>query len=592
MATIITNVREYCALLSRSKLMPADEVDSLYRKWRNEPGASDEAVDPFRKYLVSKRFLTEYQAAMLQRGHADGFFLTGYKILDRIGKGQMAGVYRAVHNLGQTVALKILPSSKAKNPAILSRFEREARLLTQVDHPNVIRAFQLGETGGINFIVMEYVDGETLEDVLTRRKKLPVTEAVRLVHQAFNGLQHLHERRMIHRDLKPANLMLTPVPASGKPDTTWDATVKIVDIGLGRELFDENAPEGQIETQLTVEGAVLGTPDYLAPEQARDARTADIRADIYSLGCVLYHCLSGKPPFPDTNIMAQMVKHATEKPKPITASVPDAPAGLQAVFDRMLAKDPAHRYQTPAEAAEALKPFMKSNQGAKPAGPDMVPAYREWLESTSMIELPKDAFHAPRPTVAAKAPAAETAVSAPKPASAPRPSAPPRPAPAPAPAAMPYPAPQAYPQPAPPGFPAPPAYPGAAPLPYPAAVPGAYPGTAPHVYPQPVSAAYAPPPMAEVSMVDVEVVNEPMPRLQPQPIPNMGMPEPLDMAFDTMAPAKAARPMWDLDRRDFMMLGSGGLGVLAAVGAGYGLAQIIAAIRRKPSSTDTSEDKK
>src|SRR5262245_44584471 len=140
MANLVTNVREYCSLLSRSKLLPPDEVDSLYRKWREGSGATDEAVDQFKKHLVVKRYLTEYQAVMLQRGHADGFFLSGYKILDRIGKGQMAGVYRAVHTLGQTVALKILPASKAKNPAIMSRFEREARLLTLVEHPNVIRA--------------------------------------------------------------------------------------------------------------------------------------------------------------------------------------------------------------------------------------------------------------------------------------------------------------------------------------------------------------------------------------------------------------------------------------------------------------------
>lgn len=620
MASLVTNVREYCALLSRSKLMPPDDVDNLYRKWREGTNATDEAVDQFKKHLVTKRYLTEYQAVMLQRGHADGFFLGGYKILDRIGKGQMAGVYRAVHTLGQTVALKILPASKAKNPNIMSRFEREARLLTLVDHPNVIRAFQLGEASGINFIVMEYVDGETLEDVLGRRKKLPVQEAVRLLHQAFSGLQHLHDKRMIHRDLKPANLMLTPMPASGKPDTTWDSTVRIVDIGLGRELFDENAPEGQIETQLTVEGAVLGTPDYLAPEQARDARAADIRADIYSLGCVLYHCLVGTPPFPDTNIMAQMVKHATEKPKPIASSVPDAPPGLQAVFDKLLAKNPDHRYSTPAEAAEALKPFLK-NAGAKPTGPEMVPAYREWLESTSMIELPKDAFGGPRPTV----PPPPPKPVAPPPVAAPRPVPPPPPRPAlPPPVAPSYPAP--IPVSGPPGYPGappgyPPGYPGAPPgYPPQAAPPGyppgygmppgqmpppGYPGHMPPGYPQHAQQppGYAPPPMAEVSMVDVEVVNQPMmPRIAPQPIPApqpMPLPAPQqEVVFDdapamldmpAVRPGRPKRPLSELNRRDFILLGSGGLGVLAAVISGFGLAQLL---RRGKSPPPSDPDKK
>src|SRR5205823_5796613 len=161
-------------------------------------------------------------------------------------------------------------------------------------HPNVVRAFQVGETGGIHFIVMEFLEGETLNEVLDRRGRLPVGEAVRLMRQGLDGLQHLHERRMIHRDVKPANMMLTPGAEKGKPDTTWEATVKILDIGLGRELFDDDVPQEDTVTQLTQEGSVLGTPDYLAPEQAKDARSADIRADVYSVGCVLYHCLAGR----------------------------------------------------------------------------------------------------------------------------------------------------------------------------------------------------------------------------------------------------------------------------------------------------------
>src|SRR5207237_6026690 len=133
------------------------------------------------------------------------------------------------------------------------------RLLTQLDHPNVVRAYQVGESGGVYYIVMEFLEGETLNEVLERRKQLPWAEAVRLMRQALDGLQHLHDRRMVHRDIKPANMMLTP--AADKADTTWDATLKVLDIGLGRELFDEGTPEGKTETQLTVEGAVLGTPD-------------------------------------------------------------------------------------------------------------------------------------------------------------------------------------------------------------------------------------------------------------------------------------------------------------------------------------------
>lgn len=691
MANIVTSVREYCQLLSRSKLLPADDVEAIYRKWREGTNTSDDQVEQFRRYLVSKRYLTEYQAVMLYRGHADGFFLDGYKILDRIGKGQMAGVYRAVHTLGQTVALKILPSSKAKNPAVLGRFEREARLLTLLDHPNVIRAFQLGESNGVHYIVMEYVEGETLDDVLERRKRLPVPEAVRLVHQALNGLQHLHEKRVIHRDLKPANLMLTPPPSQHPNDSTLDSTVRIVDIGLGRELFDENVPEGQIDTQLTVEGAVLGTPDYLAPEQARDARAADIRSDIYSLGCVLYHCLMGSPPFPDTNIMAQMVKHATEKPKPIATLLPDAPKGLQAVLDQMLAKHPAERFATPADAAAALKPFLKT-PGAKPSGPEMVPAYREWLESTASLtpapasnDVPASPARSPKSPSAATSKTGRFAPITPPAGLTVKPSSPPTPAstgptrppaipsqPTFPPTQPPYPAspgyaapshpspglsqpspavpstnpqpyggplspgtpgyyppgyphpvmpgysPQThgYPVPATPGYSLPTGYPGTAPAaggqPYTAANPysgqAAYPGSMPNptsvptTGAMPVSAApytaqtIAQPDAEEMSAVDVEVVNTAVPAVTAPPdagsypAPNLQSsqyPEApgMDAAFSMGGRPK--RPLTEFTRRDFIMLGSGGLTVITAVFVGFGLARLLRRGRTAPPPPET-----
>ena len=440
MATPTATVRDYCTLLAKSKLLPTEQVEGLAKRWRDETRGTDAQVDEFRKYLTSRRFLTDWQAQMVQRGRADGFFVGGYKILDRVGKGQMGGVYKAVHSLGQIVALKILPASRARDAHVLGRFQREARLLTQLDHPNVVRAFHVGEAGGVHFIVMEYLEGETLDEVLARRKRLPWAEAVRVVHQALGGLQHLHERRMVHRDVKPANMMLTP--AATKPDTTWDATVKVLDIGLGRELFADDAPEGKIDTQLTVEGAVLGTPDYLAPEQAKDARSADIRADVYSAGCVLFHCLAGRTPFPATNIMTQMLMHATEKPPPLASLVPDTPPGLQAVLDGMMAKAADDRYQTPAMAAGALRPFLGAG-GSAPAAAVMVPAFKAWLETESQLELPAELPPArpPLPDTIPHAPALRTAGGPPpRPPVPAKPVAPPPVAPRPAVAApLPFP---------------------------------------------------------------------------------------------------------------------------------------------------------
>lgn len=188
MATPVTSVREFCALLARSKLLTADEVDAVRRRWEADHPGQDDNVEAFVKSIAGRKgVITHWQAALLGRGRADGFFLEGYRILEQLGKGQMGGVYKAVHALGQVVALKILPASRAKDTRILARFQREARLLTQLDHPNVVRAFQVGESGGRQYIAMEFLDGETLDEVLARRKRLPVPEAVRLVRQALDG---------------------------------------------------------------------------------------------------------------------------------------------------------------------------------------------------------------------------------------------------------------------------------------------------------------------------------------------------------------------------------------------------------------------
>jgi hypothetical protein len=207
---------------------------------------------------------------------------------------------------------------------------------------------------------------------------------VRLVHQALTGLQHIHERGMVHRDLKPANLMLVANSAAVDGETTLKSTVKILDIGLARQLFEEGQPLlDPRSSELTAEGVLLGTPDYLAPEQARDPRNIDIRADIYSLGCVLFHALTGQPPFPDRNILGQMVRHATEKPKPLRDFNPQIPDGLQQIMDWMLAKKAEERYPTPERAAQALQMFLLADDA--PARPiedgAQMRSYLTWLET-------------------------------------------------------------------------------------------------------------------------------------------------------------------------------------------------------------------
>jgi serine/threonine protein kinase len=527
MAHAQSTVPEFCQAIIQSKLLDPAVLERQAVAWQKQGGAESD-VDGFRKQLVRAGFITEYQAALILRGRLEGFFIGGYVIQDRIGSGQTAGVYKAVHTTtGQVVALKVLPSSKGRDLHTLNRFQREGRLLTQLDHPNVVRAYQLAQAGNVHYIVMEHLEGETLDEVITRRKKLPPDEAVRLVHQAFQGLDHLHSKKMVHRDLKPANLMVCPGKQSGQPDSTLEATLRILDIGLGRELFQDNDTVTH-DLQLTGEGALLGTPDYLAPEQARDARNADIRADIYSLGCVLYHLLSGRTPFPDKNVMSQMVRHATEKPQAISELVKDLPKNLEKVLFQFLEKSPDARPATPAEAAELLKPFLPSKAVAA-SRPKVLPAYQEWLESESMMELPPSLKPGTAPSPALTTP------SVPEP---PREKA--------------------------------------------AAIASESPAK---------SSGVAQPPKKKTAPIPQKPITRPEPLPEPvsKPIPEYNV----ELVTLPEYPPATAPPVeeepksiWELSRRDFVLLGLGAVGILTSIGVGYTLARVLRKKEPDPAEPD------
>ena len=400
-STMESSVEALCNSLARSRLLPADEVRKLHRSWVEEAGPRAADTAEFSRWLVDRRYVTEYQIGVIQRGHGDNLLLDQYTLLERVGKGRMAGVYKAVHRLGPTVAIKILPPSKARDPQILARFQREARLALALKHPNVVRTFEVGEVNGLHFLVMEYLEGETLDEVLRRRGKMPPAEAVRLVYQALLGLQHIHDQGLVHRDLKPGNLMLVPLPGAEGEDrgSTKNRLVKVLDIGTGRALFADDVTEDGKPFELTNDGDLLGTPDYMAPEQARDAHTADVRADIYSLGCVLYHCLAGRPPFPDANLVKKMIRHATEPPAPLRGFNPQVPDGLQQIVDWMLAKDPGKRYPTPDRAAQALQVFLAAGAESTDTGPlnPQLRAYLQFLETRDGGSPAAPATQLPRP---------------------------------------------------------------------------------------------------------------------------------------------------------------------------------------------------
>jgi tRNA A-37 threonylcarbamoyl transferase component Bud32 len=266
-----------------------------------------------------------------------------YEVLGRLAAGGMGAVFKARHaELGKVVALKVLPAGQMDEVRV-ARFKNEIRAIGRLDHPNIVAAHDAGELGGVHFLVMDFVEGMDLAQVVELRGRLSIPDACEAVRQAALGLQHAFERGLVHRDVKPSNLMLAR-----------DGRVQVLDLGLARS-FAEAAAD-----TLTAKGMLLGTADYLAPEQWEHAHAADTRADIYSLGCTLYHFLAGQPPFagePYYSVLQKMRAHLESSPPPIGQVRPEVPARLGAVLDRMLAKDPADRFQSPAEVVEALRPF-------------------------------------------------------------------------------------------------------------------------------------------------------------------------------------------------------------------------------------------
>jgi serine/threonine protein kinase len=297
--------------------------------------------------------------------------IPGYEILGKLGEGGMGTVYEARHlELDRLVALKVVHRGLVAEHAQLARFRREARAAARLSHPNIVTLYDAGQAGGVPYLTMEYVEGVTLAQLVHRRGPLPVAEACDYVRQAALGLQHGHERGLVHRDIKPSNLIV--MPASGQ--------LKVLDFGLAR--LRERVPACAPNTEVTEEGVLMGTADYLAPEQALDARRVDIRADIYALGCTLYHLLAGQPPFPGASLTEKLLRHQRDEPPSLAALRPDLPEGLAGVVMRMMAKRPEERYQTPAEVAAALAPFCResapSGAGARRPGP----GDRESLPST------------------------------------------------------------------------------------------------------------------------------------------------------------------------------------------------------------------
>jgi serine/threonine protein kinase len=351
-----TTIQGLLELGYRSGLLDQETVEAVRTTWQ-ETDTKPDNPEAFASALVTAGLLTRFQAEKLLAGRWRGFMIAGkYRLLERLGCGGMGTVYLCEHVLmSRRVAIKVLPPAMADEPASLARFYREARAAARLDHPNIVRAHDVDHEDKLHFIVLEFVDGCNLHDFVRKNGTLTPARAAHYIRQAALGLAHAHEAGLVHRDIKPGNLLLDR-----------QGTVKLLDMGLAR-FFREDTGAFVKEYEA---GYVIGTADYVAPEQVVDSRV-DIRADIYSLGGTLYYLLVGKSPFQEGTMAQKMIWHQVRQPKSLRQLRPDVPEALVRVIETMMAKEPARRHQTPADVADALAEFAR--EPIDPPTPEELP---------------------------------------------------------------------------------------------------------------------------------------------------------------------------------------------------------------------------
>jgi serine/threonine protein kinase len=363
MAPTHVDRKTFLANLRQSNLIDVQELRALKLRLPNTDRGRVIA-----RTLVEWGLLTKFQAELLLAGRTSGFVLGQYRILDHLGQGGMGRVFKAVHQtMNRVVAVKVLAPHLVKTDKAQHLFRREVRAAARLIHPNIVTAFDANQIGDRHFLVMEYVDGSNLEQLVRQHGPLPVDLACDLVRQVAAGLQYAHEMGMVHRDIKPANVLLQ----TGGEHRDSLLVAKILDFGLARLQKGESEP-GPVAAAGR-ENIVMGTPDFLSPEQARNLDTVDVRSDLYSLGCTFYYLLTGTVPFPGGNTLEKLIRHSTEEPVAVEEHRPEVPRPVGDIVRRLMAKRPEDRFQVPAELAAALAPFAARGSvdwtGLEPASP-------------------------------------------------------------------------------------------------------------------------------------------------------------------------------------------------------------------------------
>ncbi|HEX4145362.1 MAG TPA: protein kinase [Pirellulales bacterium] len=343
------SVEKFVETVERSKLVEPDQLSRALVDIRSRATAAElEDADFFAAALIAAGLLTRWQSDNLLKGKHRGFTLGKYKLLGHIGTGGMSSVYLAQHVLlNRRVAIKVLPKARVNDSSYLARFQLEAQAAARLDDPNIVRVYdvdsQVDEDGATtHYIIMEYVEGRDLHNIVRQDGPMDYRLAANYIAQAASGLEHAHEAGLIHRDIKPANLLVD-----------LKGTVKVLDLGLAKFADTDKA-------SLTIahDENVLGTADYLPPEQALNSHTVDHRADIYSLGCTFYYLLTGHPPFPEGSLSQRLLYHQTQMPASISLDRPDVPRDIVEICVKMMQKSPQARYARSRDVVAALRGWL------------------------------------------------------------------------------------------------------------------------------------------------------------------------------------------------------------------------------------------
>ncbi len=365
----------FLEVLQRSRLIDEPRLNVACAKMREELGPDKrEQLDAVTRWFVSQNYVTEWQMRQLLRKRYKGFFLRQYKILSHIGTGGMSTVYLAEHSVMQRrVAIKVLPKKKLENSIYLDRFIREAQTVASLDHPNIVRAYDIDQEDDVHYIVMEHFNGRNLQEVVAQDGVMSFEMAADYIRQAALALEYAHQAGVVHRDVKPGNVLVND-----------QGLVKVLDLGLA--LFDEHRFDGNLTS--IQEDKILGTADYLAPEQGIDSHTVDGRADIYGLGGVLYFCLTGHPPFPTGTIPQRLLAHQHEEPQSIFVDRPEAPDSLVRLCRKMMAKKKENRQQTALEVVVDMQHWLIDNGFADEADFPPLETLRATNETLGAVPIP------------------------------------------------------------------------------------------------------------------------------------------------------------------------------------------------------------